>query len=390
MVDLRKIFAYIEQKLMLRERIILMLKLFRFSLFLSLIAMNFEAEAKINIAIIAPKAEEYAVQGKELISGAKQAVNEINSSGGLLGKKVKLMEIDDQCNNSIAISTAQMITILKENKIDLVIGPYCANSFAEVADIYAKAKIFQIIPTTVNYSQAKIIKKGLVKMLGYTTQQSKAFFDFYNVNFAGKKVALIYNGEQSESQEDADEIISEFSKHGKSLVLKAYDLADKKYTDLAELVIEDGNEIAFISGTERNIRKTVKALKTEKSDFIVFTNKYAAGSKYISYLDNLADGTYFMELQGQTDDPEFTETLVKLRLRGFEIDGLSLYGYAAVNLWKTLVTKAHSFAYDKLSAQINNKSIKTELGYKMFNNGVPKNNEKYAVYRYIDGQYLKQ
>ena len=348
--------------------------------------------AKVNIALVVPKAEEYQQQGAELISGAKQAVEEINSSGGLLGKKINLITIDDQCNDSIAISTAQMITILKENKIDLVIGPYCANSFAEVADIYAKAKIFQIIPTTVNYSQAKIIKKGLVKMLGYTTQQSKAFFDFYNQEFAGKNVAVIYNSEYAESKEETDEILKEFSIHGKAVVLKTYDYfsTNKDYDELAEMIINDDNELAFVLGYEKNIRKMVKALKKENENFVIFTNKYAAGNLYFSYLEDLADGTYFLELQGQTEDPEFTETLVRLRLNGFDIEGLSLYGYSAVNLWKTLVIKAHSFSYDKLSLQVNNKNIKTEFGYKMFNNGAPKKNESYAVYQYKQGNFLRK
>ena len=297
--------------------------------------------SKVNIALIAPKAEEFAGEGAELINGATHAVNEINSAGGLLGKKINLITIDDQCNDSIAISTAQMITILKENKIDLVIGPYCANSFAEVADIYAKAKIFQIIPTAVNYSQAKIIKKGLVKMLGYTTQQSKAFFEFYNHEFAGKIVALIYNSEYPESKDDIDEIIKEFSAHGKSIVLKSYDYAqtNKNYDDLASQVVEDNNEIAFVLGYEKNIRKMVKSLKKENAEMIIFTNKYAAGERYFSYLEDLAEGTYFLELQGQSYDPEFAETLVKLRLRGFDIEGLSLYGYSAVNLWNLWLKK---------------------------------------------------
>ena len=361
-----------------------------FIFFICFMQIN-EVCAKINIALIAPKAEEYQQQGAELINGATQAVEEINASGGLLGKKIKLITIDDQCNNSIAISTAQMITILKDNKIDLVIGPYCANSFAEITDIYAKAKIFQIIPITVNYSQAKIIKKGLIKMLGYTTQQSKAFFEFYNKEFAGKKVAIIYNEDYAESKEEAEEIIKEFSTHGKTIVLKTYDYGSSKknYARLAESIIKDGNELAFVLGYEKNIRKMVKALKKEDQNFIIFTNRYSAGSLYFSYLEDFADGTYFLELQGQSEDPEFTETLVKLRLKGFDTEGLSIYGYSAVNLWKTLVIKANSFTYDKLSAQINNKSIKTEFGYKMFNNGAPRKNESYAVYKYEKGNFSR-
>lgn len=370
----------------------MMSKFFYIFIFLSWLIESCAAQAKINIAIIAPMAEEYEEQGKELIAGAKQAVSEINSAGGLLGKKVKLMTIDDQCNDSIAISTAQMITILKDNKVDLVVGPYCSNSFAQVADIYAKAKIFQIVPIAISHTQAGVRKKGLVKMFGYTSQQSKVFFDFYNSKFAGRKVAVIYNGEYAESKADEEAISKEFSVHGKSTVLKTYDYALTKndYDDLAKRLIDDGNEMAFVFGDERNIRKMVKALKKQKDDFMVFVNKYDAGSLYLSYLEDMAEGTYFLDLEGQSDNPEFAETMVKLRLSGLDTEGLSLYSYSAVNLWKTLAKKAHSLAYDKLSAEVNNKSINTEFGYKMFNNGAPKDNQKYAVYLYQNGQYLKQ
>ena len=181
----------------------------RLVIFLSLVAMCLPHLAKadnITIALVMPKAGSYQQQGEELTKGVQRAVDEINSDGGLLGKKLELLTIDDQCSDGVAISTAQMLTILKQKNIKLVVGPYCANSFDEVADIYAKGQLFQIIPTTVNYTQAKTIKKGLVKMLGYTNQQAKDFFDYYNSNMAGSQVAVIYNSADAESTEEAKAI----------------------------------------------------------------------------------------------------------------------------------------------------------------------------------------
>lgn len=341
-------------------------------------------EARVTIALIAPKAGDYLQQGNELTKGVKKAVDEINSSGGLRGKKIKLLLVDDECNDAMAISTAQMLAVSKENPLNLVIGPYCANSFGTVADVFANAKIFQIIPTTVNYSQAKTIKRGLVKMLGYTSQQAVDFFKFYNANFAGMNVAVINSTTDEDSMQEAEAIIKEFARHGKSIVIKhyTYQMTDKDYDDLAEKVIDEKNQIAFLLGTAKNIRKMARAIREENEDFIIFTNKYRATDEYIRYLDRWAEGTYFMELRGKDDNPEFTETLVKLRLSGLDTEGLSLYGYAAVNLWKELVNNAKSFDYNKLSAALNNKTIKTEFGNKMFHNGAPKVSESYAVYKY--------
>ncbi|MBQ8671295.1 MAG: amino acid ABC transporter substrate-binding protein [Alphaproteobacteria bacterium] len=348
-------------------------------------------QARVNIALVAPKAGDYQEQGEELIKGAKRAVDEINQNGGLLGKKVNLLTVDDQCNNSIAISTAQMLAIQKENKINLVIGPYCANSFDQVADVYAKAQIFQIIPTTVNYTQAKTIKKGLVKMLGYTNQQARDFFNFYNQTMAGQYVAVISNQNDIESMDEANAIIQEFSKHGKSSLIKlyTYDMTDKDYDSLARKIFKEGYQMAFLLGSAKNIRKMARALKEDREEFILFTNRYSATKEYFDYLGNLAEGTYLMELRGRNDDPDFAETLVKLRLSGFETNGLSLYGYSAVKLWESLAKKAGSFDYNKLSAVTNDKNIRTEFGNRMFHNGAPKVSESYAIYRYADEDFEK-
>ncbi|MBP5352739.1 MAG: amino acid ABC transporter substrate-binding protein [Alphaproteobacteria bacterium] len=359
--------------------------------FLITVATSFPSRAEVTVAAVVPKSGDYEQQGTELLKGIQKAIDELNQDGGILGKKVALLPIDDQCNNSIAISTAQMISILKDKNIRLVVGPYCANSFDQVADIYANAHIFQIIPTAINYTQAKTIKKGLIKMLGYTNQEARDFFAFYNKKFAGHKVAVISKTDDSESMEEADAIIKEFQQHGKSILVKlyTYDMTNRNYDKLASMVVSDGYQIAFLLGTSKNIRKMARSLKDIQEDFILFTNKYSATQEYFDYLDHLADGTYFMELRGHTDDPDFAETLVKLRLSGFEIDGLSIYGYSAVKLWAQLVKKAKSFDYNKLSTAVNDKTIRTEFGNRMFHNGAPKVSEPYAIFKYQDEQYEK-
>ena len=364
---------------------------FKYIVLATLLFYAFPTYAKITVALIVPMAEDYRQQGEELTTGVERAIEEINRDGGVLKKKISLLKIDDQCSDSIAVSTAQMLSIQKENKVSLVIGPYCANAFEQVADIYANAHIFQIIPTTVDFAQAKTIKKGLVKMLGYTNQEAKDFFAFYNTHFAGDRVAVVHNLDNGESVSEAQAIADEFLKHGKSVIVQSYNYqqTDKDYIALSEKVLQDGNKLAFLLGSSANIRKMAYALRREQPDFVIFTNRYKAGEKYFDDLGDYAEGTYFMELKGNVDDPEFAETLVKLRLSGFEAEGLSLYGYAAVKLWQNLVQKAKSFDYDKLSATVNNQKIRTEFGYKMFHNGAPKTNESYAVYRYENGGFVK-
>ena len=358
---------------------------------LSILFCAQSVQAKITIAMIAPMAGDYAVQGQELIKGAEHAVEELNQQGGVLKNKISLLKIDDQCNDSIALSTAQMLTILKDKKISAIIGPYCANALANITEIYAQAKIFQIIPVPVNYLLENVSHKGLVKLLGHSDQEAKDFFAFYNSRYAGDRVALVYNTKNQDSVAAAQSVAQEFLKHGKSSLISeyTYQMTEKDYEALADKILADNVRTAFLFGSSANIRKIAYELRQKNKKFVIFTNRYKAGEKYFDLLEELANGTFFTGLSGSSDNPEFTETLVNLRLNGFDAEGISLYGYAAIKLWATLAQKAKSTDYDKLSAVVKNRTVPTVFGDKTFRNGAPKSNEKYAIYRYWKGTFVK-
>ena len=69
-----------------------------------------------------------APNGKQALLGAKIWEEEINAKGGLLGRKVELVNYDDQSNpaNIPGIYTK----LLDVDKVDLVNGPYGTNLIA--------------------------------------------------------------------------------------------------------------------------------------------------------------------------------------------------------------------------------------------------------------------
>lgn len=353
------------------------------------------AISAVTVAVISPKAGVYTKQGAEIFEGVRHAVDEINSNGGILKQKIKLLPIDDQCNNNIALSTAHMLSLNKHQTISLIVGPFCTNDFEEITSIYASSGILQIIPTTISPSLKKSKQKGLIKMLGYSSGQAVDFFEYYNKHFAGEAVAILENLENAESVAIADAVRDEFQKHGKSVMLKSYTYQQNnedtkiKYDMLAAKIVAEKNKIAYVTGTPKNIRKIVRYLKSEWSDFIIFTEQNAATDEYFEYLGSDADGTYFLSLNGQISDPDLAEEMVKLRLSGFAAEGLALYGYSAVKIWEALVKKAGTFDYAKVSKKINGNKIKTLLGSYYFTSGAPKNNEKYTIQLYNNGTFEK-
>lgn len=350
-------------------------------------------QAIVNVAVIAPLAGEYQTFGTELVNGVKIAVDEINDNGGLNGERINLITVDDQCDDRLALSTAQMmaLNVSKKDKMNLVIGPYCSNAFDQVAEIYAKAGIFQIIPTTISSEQAKRSHKGLVKMLGFHERQGKDLFKYYQNHFDGKLVGLVYDTRQADLVEIARVIENEFIQNGNENDIQIYNFADynNDFESMAEDMLNHQVEMAYIMGRPKAVAKLAKALKKEDEEFIIFTNRYQSEKSYEKIMGDLAEGSYMVALPSLKDNPAFTETLVKLRLLGVEPEGLSVYGYSAVKLWEDLVNKADSFKYNKLADAVNNKKIETSWGELMFTNGNPDNSINYSIYQMHAGEYTQ-
>lgn len=370
-----------------------MLKNIAYIMVLLFLLSSNAALADVNIAVIAPKAGEYQKSGYEIISGVRIAVEDINSKGGLNGEKLNLITVDDQCDDRLAISTAQMMAVnaSSKDKMSLVIGPYCSNSFDSVANIYAKANIFQIIPVAISANDAKKSHKGLVKLVGYKDNQGKDFFKYYNQAFSGRKVAIIYDSQDKNVVDIAASVQGEFRKTGLLHLLKAFNFRNyaDDYDRLAEEILNNNISLAYVIGTSKKVAKISRSLKSENHQFTIFINKSQVEEEYLKVMGSYAQGTYFIALPSLKDNPDFTETLVKLRLLGVEPEGLAVYGYSAMKLWEEIVGKADSFKYQKLAQTLEKNKIETGWGETMFTNGNPQNSINYGIYKYTNNEYTQ-
>ena len=352
-----------------------------------LYSMPIRAE-NITIAIIAPKQGEHKKEGNELFDGAKLAIEEINKQGGLNNKEIDILTIDDRCDDRLAISTAEMLSLLNSKKIGLVIGPYCSNRFDEIASIYEQSKIFQIVPTTVAYNNANTDKKGQIMFLGTKSQMSGDFFKFYNQNFAGLKTAFIYNDSKEDGYaEVAKSLFNEFRRYGKSELLKFYTLNKETNThDLIESLQKDNIGISFILSNKNQTTDFIISLKNQNQNMITFTAKDMLDNQAYKTLNEKANGIYVLALKGFKDSLMFTENLVDMRLHGIEPKGLEVYSYAAVKLWSELVGSVQSFDYQKLSNASNSEILQEKWSEFMMHSGSIKSS-KYIIEMYNNNEF---
>ena len=74
---------------------------------LSFIAQPSHAQDVIKIGAGAPLTGQIAKQGQEVANAVKLAAEDWNKKGGVLGKKIEVVELDDQGNPQVGVAAAE-------------------------------------------------------------------------------------------------------------------------------------------------------------------------------------------------------------------------------------------------------------------------------------------
>lgn len=104
------------------------------------------AESTIRIGFPMPLSGPASVYGVPIIKGAEMAVAELNAKGGVLGRKLELLERDSKANADEAVRLARELII--KNSVDFLVGTLTSAEAPAVSTIAKENKIVFIAPTS--------------------------------------------------------------------------------------------------------------------------------------------------------------------------------------------------------------------------------------------------
>ena len=96
-------------------------------------------KADINIGLYGPLTGLSAVSGESLKRGAQIAVDQINAHGGLLGRRVHLVEYDDRSSPEQALRA--VTKLVQVDKVDAIIGSIHSGNILVAGPVVEAAKI---------------------------------------------------------------------------------------------------------------------------------------------------------------------------------------------------------------------------------------------------------
>ncbi|MDD3981648.1 MAG: branched-chain amino acid ABC transporter substrate-binding protein [Spirochaetales bacterium] len=223
------------------------------ALFLALLAgCGGGSEKTVKIALQAPITGDYAYEGQMAKQSVEVAAELINKAGGVLGKQVEVVIVDDASNPKDSALAAQKAV---SQKVAAVIGSYGSSVTEPAADIYEKNKMVSVGYgcTAVRLTMDKE-RKYFFRTCGRDDAQG-LFFGKYAVETMGaKRIAIMHDN-------------STFAKG----------VADEAMKALEPYVTEGKTEIVYfdaITPKEKDFSAAVTKLRETKPDVWYFTGYY--------------------------------------------------------------------------------------------------------------------
>ena len=160
----------------------------------------------LRIGLEAPLSGEQAVTGEDMLRGAELAADEINAAGGVDGRQIEIVPIDDAADPDTGVTAAAAAI---EAGLDGVVGPYNSGVGIKTLPLYVEAGIVPIRLTTNSQTNS----------LGYTLQPMD--YQIAPVAATGlkdwlgaKSVAIIYDETTDYTVGIAETLKSEFDTYG--------------------------------------------------------------------------------------------------------------------------------------------------------------------------------
>ncbi|HEX3801949.1 MAG TPA: ABC transporter substrate-binding protein [Solirubrobacteraceae bacterium] len=82
-----------------------------------------------------------AYAGKDWLDGLKLGINQINASGGVLGRKIKIVTADNACDPATAVTATKKLI---DDNVSIILGSVCSGSTLAAMPLVKAAKIVQL------------------------------------------------------------------------------------------------------------------------------------------------------------------------------------------------------------------------------------------------------
>lgn len=318
------------------------------------------AEDTIKIAVAGAITGPVAQYGDMQMTGAKMAVEQINAKGGVDGKQLEAVLMDDVCEPKQAVAVANQII---NQGIKYVVGHLCSGSTEPAAKLYDEEGILMITPAATNPAITKKGYKVVFRTIGTDDQQGPTAANYIIKTVKPKKLAILHD-----KQQYGEGIAKEVDKTVKAAGIKPvlFEGINKGQTDFSALITKmkkAGVDFIYYGGYHPELGLLLRQSK-EQGFNAVYMGPEGVGNKDIAAIAGAASEGLLVTLPADfSTNPANADLIKAFKDQGKDPSGpFVMPSYAAVQIIADAIKGAKSQDVAKVAEYIRSHDFATPIG----------------------------
>jgi branched-chain amino acid transport system substrate-binding protein len=305
------------------------------------------AQAQIKIGVAGPITGPNASFGAQLTTGVKQAADDFNAAGGILGQKIEIEEGDDVSDPKQGVSVANKFV---GDGVKFVVGHFNSGVTIPASDVYADNGIVFITPSATN---PKVTERGLwdaFRTCGRDDQQGKLWADLALGKLKDKKIAIVHD-KTTYGQGLADAARGFMNAGGKKEVLyEGVNTGEKDYSAIVSKIKASGADYLMWGGLHTEGGLIVRQMRDQGMSTVMISGDGITDTEFASIGGPGVEGTLMSFGPEPRNNPNAKDVVAAIKAKGFEPQGYTLYSYAAMQIIKQAAEKANALDPKKIAA----------------------------------------
>ncbi len=284
-----------------------------------------------------------ATFGSSTSNGTKLAVEEANAAGGVKGKKIRVITLDNQGKpEEAAIAVTKLIT---QNKVQVILGEVASSRSLAMAPIAQNYKIPMVSPSSTN---PKVTEVGdyIFRVCFIDPFQGQVMAKFALENLKLKKVAVLRDVKNDYSIGLADFFIATFKAGGGEIVAdQSYSAQDIDFKAQLTAIKAKKPEAIFVPGYYTDVGLIARQAKNDVGLKVPLLGGDGWDSpKLTEVAGDALDGSYFSNHYSSEDKSPHVQSFIKKFQEKFGVipDGLAAMGYDGAKVYLDAVNRAPS------------------------------------------------
>lgn len=342
----------------------------------------------IKIGVAGAHSGELRSYGLPTLEAANLVVNDINARGGILGKKVVVVEGDDACKPEVAANVASK---LATDGVSVVLGHICSGATKTGLGIYKEAKIITMSPSATNTDLTLSgTYPNFFRTIGSDDYQAKIMTDFALKKLRLTTFAIIHD--KADYGKDVAESAKRYleSKGAKVVLFEGITPGAVDYSAIVQKIKRSKAQMVVYGGYHPEAAKIVMGMRNKKMKTLFISDDGVKDDTFIKVAGKSAEGVYATGPSDTSKNPMAVAANEQHRkVYGADPGAFYLNAYAAALCLLQAIDKAGSTDFNAVSKALRTNWFDTPLGKISFDKNGDAKGIGFAVYQVRQGKYIE-